>query len=606
MHTTKANRNMKFSDAGGFKQMFIRGSKLESTGQVIAQLMERSGDFSQSEIEAFQQYASNRGRRGIESQELKTHLKPLNQLTFDSVESAFNALRLEVETDGELRQGGQGTVDIVTLNGQPYALKTLNSDNVTSLRLVGPDGKQVEREPEYGLARPASVYQDQYNEGLLLQEHKEGDLGTDNDQPAQFVYREDKSSVSSNGNKNSWVPDNLLSPRVLKELGLYDSMFSEPEMQAPPGKVLYEPWNFQVYNHIATEEKGADHDPEDINQGIAGLGYQGQNEVSKDESKVPGNLLKESELNPQPAASDSPRTEIKLARTRGLDIVARMKDLDQVVKPSHYLITETKANRDIRVHVVEGHQTLKSWAKTQSPNSIFTVSQYLMPVAPGKELIKYQQDGSVESMNFKRRDLPDIARSMASLLEKMWEHGFIDGDIKPENLMWDPSSKTLRAIDIDSFQKMSKKDGSLVQPGTGTHIYLHPNAITYREQPEKSPTLGRDLFSAGMVMLEAALRSRGDDQWADAITLADAGRSIEARREQSAKTLPGTLDNMRKDLNFANDSVEDFAILCIKTSLDYENKRVDRGNTRFERYSENAGPGHPMLILKQHPLIRAR
>jgi DNA-binding MltR family transcriptional regulator len=94
------------------------------------------------------------------------------------------------------------------------------------------------------------------------------------------------------------------------------------------------------------------------------------------------------------------------------------------------------------------------------------------------------------------------------------------------------------------------------------------------------------------------------------------GLTIRARiayvRVTNASSLLETLDNMKTQLNFADDGVEDFAILCIKTSLDYEKQRVANGVDRFDRfdrferfelYDEQAGPNHPMSILKQNPLI---
>jgi hypothetical protein len=60
---------------------------------------------------------------------------------------------------------------------------------------------------------------------------------------------------------------------------------------------------------------------------------------------------------------------------------------------------------------------------------------------------------------------------------------------------------------------------------------------------------------------------------------------------------------MKARLKFADGGVEDFAILCIKTSLEYEAQRVESGVKKFERYSDDAGPDHPMNKLKRHPLM---
>jgi len=518
MHTTKANRNMKFSDAGGFKQMFISGSKLETTGRVIAQLMERSGDFTPSEIKAFKDYASDRGERGIESRQLATYLTPLKQATYASSEEALQALGVTVKKT--LGEGIQGSVSQVMVKGQPAALKTLSTPEI--LRLDKTDGMPAgqARKDEYGL--PGNVK-----------------AGTQLKVPNQYKI----------GN--------------IKEEDPNDSEYSdEDEGNAIPA--IYKKYGM---DHAAFDDKA------ELGDG------------------------------PEPAASYSAKTDIKLARTLGIGSLARMKDLDQVVQPSHYLITETSADGSSQVHVVQGNRALKNWIKTQSPDSEFEVKQYLMPLAAGKQLLAIK--GRSAELNFKRQDLPDIARSMASLLEKMWQHGFIDGDIKPENLMWDPASKTLRAIDIDSFQKMSKKGGALPELGFQTPAFTHPNAIRFSKSPAKQPTLGRDLFSAGMVILEAALRSGGHGDEADRITLAGSQgiNKTMYQRATSDKTLPTTLDAMKKDLNLANGGVEDFAMLCIKTALKYEEDRLAQGINRFERYDANAGPYHPMSILKQHPLM---
>jgi serine/threonine protein kinase len=457
MHTTKANRRMKFSDAGGFKQKFIRGSKLESTGRVIAQLMERSREFSQKEIDAFKQYASTRGRAGIESEHLATYLTPLDQATYTSTEKALQALGVNSDQALTLGTGGQGSVTQVMMNDQPYALKTFVKGQIPKVEVV----------PEQDPSGPV-----------------------------------------------------------------------EPPL-----------------------------------------------------------------ISSQPEASDSAKTEIKLARTRGIGVVARMKDLDQIVQPSVYLISEWAERRGnlpySRVHIVKGGRALKDWAKTQPTHgSEFTVKQYLMPLAAGKQLMTYNKDTNKFETGFSQEELPSVARSMVRLLEQMWRHGFVNGDIKPENLFWDASSKTLRAIDIDSFQKVSKKDGSaLPEGGLTTWPYTHPAVLQ-----EKKATLGRDLFSAGMVLLEAALRSRGEASEARRILLTGVAdfNFLAMRRNQN---LPDILDKMKARLNFADGGVEDFAILCIKTSLDYEEQRSAQGVNHFERYGDNAGANHPMSILKGHPLM---
>jgi hypothetical protein len=562
MHTSKADRFMKFSDAGGFKQMFISGTKLESTGTVIAQLMERSGDFTDKQIEDFKEYASNRGRRGIESQELTTHLKPLKQSTFSTTEAALKALGVTGHQD--LDSGGQGSVSKVSMRGQAFAMKTLNTPEALKL-------ETVKRAPENAstLLKPASPDTHQDKTGQLIREQNRASSDFD-DHQRWNPKGAHSDSISSNGSEDRQFED--LTAFIFKHSPAFMNQFERPEDEP------------ESPAHDGGRASAAEHGVENA---LPAFNY--KPEVLDDE--------------PQAGATDIAKTEIKIVRTPGIATLARMKDLDQVVQPSHYLITETSRNGTSRVHVVEGGRALKDWAKTQATGSSFKVTQYLMPLAAGKELIKFKDDGSVESMNFKRRDLPDIARSMASLLEKMWQHGFVDGDIKPENLMWDPSSKTLRAIDIDTFQKVSKKPGSAMPTsGDGTLYYTHPNNLYGHEK--KPTTLGRDLFASGMVMLEAALRAGGHNEDADRIMLAHENeKRIRYLRTTYGHTLPEEIGNLKKKLNLADRGVEDFAMLCIKTALEYEEKRLAQGINRFERYDENAGPDHPMSILKRHPLM---
>jgi len=459
MHTSKANRRMKFSDAGGFKQKFIRGSKLETTGQVIAQLMERSREFSLKEIDAFKLYASTRGRAGIESRQLATYLTPLDQATYTSTEEALQALGVNSDQALTLGAGGQGSVTQVMMNDQPYALKTFTKGKI-------------------------------------------------------------------------------------------------PKVEVVPGQ-------------------------------------------------DPSGPVEPPLISSQPEASDSAKPEIKLARTPGIGALARMKDLDQIVQPSVYLISEWAEPRDnlpySRVHIVKGGRALKDWARTQpTQGSKFKVEQYLMPLAAGKQLMTYNKEtNKFETAGFSQEELPSVARSMVRLLEQMWRHGFVNGDIKPENLFWDASSKTLRAIDIDTFQKVSKKDGSALQEGGyGTYPYTHPAVLQ-----GKKATLGRDLFSAGMVLLEAALRSRGEDSEARRILVDGVENETKRTFLRNTRTLPDIVNTMKTRLNFADGGVEDFAILCIKTSLDYEEQRSAQGVNHFERYGDNAGANHPMSILKAHPLM---
>jgi serine/threonine protein kinase len=625
MHTSKADRGMKFSDAGGFKQMFIKGAKLERTGTVIAQLMENSGRFTEDEINAFKQYAGRRNTAGIESRRLAEFLAPLKQSTFSTTEAALKSLGVTGhDASGQLGKGAQGTVKKVMVNGQPYALKVLEKVeslypgefiNPGELKLAGADGKPIDAASRADARRSFEVLSEDSTAGKKSPLNGAKDSSNSNYDNALRVHNsymspDDSSSETSYDGRDSdqWMKGQF-------------NQFLQQQLGAGFGQVAKD--FGQVANDKSSDSSDLESDDESAHiQLKTGAGTNpdplpsGQNGRIVSEVSVPANdspkVGSHVDSVQQPDAGEKTgKSEIKLARTMGIGSVARMKDLTQVVQPSHYFITEYNPNlKEPRVHVVEGGRALKDWAKSQDTGSAFEVTQYLMPLAAGKQLMEF---GNSVEKNFKREDLPAVARSMTGLLEQMWRHGFVDGDLKPENLMWDASTKTLRAIDIDSFQKASKKAGSAL-PGRGvlTIAYAHPQAISN----VKPPTLGRDLFSAGMVMLEAALRAKGHDGEADSITLCDgqpmgkakyigAGRGPALLGKENAKGEyeGGTLDNMKARLKFADGGVEDFAILCIKTSLTYENEREGKGITSFERYSDAAGPDHPLNILKRHPLM---
>lgn len=370
MHTSKANRFMKFSDAGGFKQIFISGSKLQRTGEVIAQLMRQSGKFSDEQVKAFQDYAAGRGRAGIESRELATYLAPvaagvdergqlgapsvspeqapaavvvpLNQSTFATTDEALKALGVAVQNDpsAELGNGGQGTVSKVLLNGAPYVLKTMNK--AETVGLAGPDGKMIEREPDNAARswQPASSNSKPGNQGLLLQKKIEADSVYDKHPPADL--------------KNSYMRSSV------------------PKSDAESSRALSYAYNnigaaFSGSSVVSNDEQDvafqqASHDSRSHEKLVTQHELRQQPAINPQHEPDPSPLIQ-----PQPQAQDSAKPDIKLARTLGIGSVARMKDLKQVVQPSHYLITETTANGDSRVHVVEGGERSRTGPRRRPP-----------------------------------------------------------------------------------------------------------------------------------------------------------------------------------------------------------------------------------------------
>lgn len=82
---------------------------------------------------------------------------------------------------------------------------------------------------------------------------------------------------------------------------------------------------------------------------------------------------------------------------------------------------------------------------------------------------------------FREREVKDIARELLKLISKMHKKKIIHGDLKPENIVYDPASRTLSLIDFE---------------GKHTKEYSSPEQIF----PGKTVTCKTDLWSLGVVL----------------------------------------------------------------------------------------------------------
>ncbi len=190
------------------------------------------------------------------------------------------------------------------------------------------------------------------------------------------------------------------------------------------------------------------------------------------------------------------------------------------------------------------------------------------------------------------------------LLKGMARHGFIHGDIKPANLMWDAKSKKLQLIDNDNLVKVSKNKGSVVPKGLGayTSTYLNPVVTnpTYRDelsiaiQPKHAQLgLGRDLYAMGLVLLETSLRASGErhedtekKMWE--LTL---GGSLAQLSSRSIQDQIKSITNTQVEAN----TVQDFARTCLIKALEFEQGRIDRKDFGFNRSPD----GPEMTLLRE-------
>jgi hypothetical protein len=297
---------------------------------------------------------------------------------------------------------------------------------------------------------------------------------------------------------------------------------------------------------------------------------------------------------PEPKSSSGPVPGQKLARV-GVANAARVKDLPQVITPTVYVVRELASNGTQTYHAVAGQQRLKDWARTQQADSKFEVAGLLMPKAAGKNPIEYPKPARAEDdypppkMNVSRSDLKPMAQSAMSMLTGLASHGFIHGDIKPENLVWDSKTKSLQLIDNDGLQKVSKKPGSQVseETGVGSLTYLNPVLYATRpdlDQEEARLGIGRDLFAMGMVLLEASMRARGQGARADELMN---GLTFSNRPPKQAiyQMASGKYEDGLETLKAENlTPIEAFARSCIVKSIEHEQARLAKQDFGFERY----------------------
>jgi serine/threonine protein kinase len=241
----------------------------------------------------------------------------------------------------------------------------------------------------------------------------------------------------------------------------------------------------------------------------------------------------------------------------------------------------------------------------------------LMPKAAGKNPLEYSvekarkgDDGDTEHVksNVSRSDLKPMAQSALNLIKGLAKHGFIHGDIKPENLFWDAKTKALQLIDNDGLQKVSKKAGSVVPKGLGalTLAYLHP--LAYHKKflhapggPGKNAQLGlgRDLYAMGLVMLEASLLAEGmsGEEVQGVMESITHGHQPVAKIEYLLAT--NSIEDRIKTLNgiegMKAGGMAEFARKCIIKALEFEQERV---GPEEESESDDGSEGRQSVSAK--------
>jgi hypothetical protein len=617
LHTSSADRDLKFKNAGAFKQMFLAGDKLKRSGEVIEQLL-RSAGLSEAKTKAFHAYVEKRGNSGVEAQQVLKYIDTLRAevgwTPRDALEKFGVTLNQNDRAEGrKLGKGAQGEAVVVRYRGEDYVYKQAvkEGESLGSLDLThnGPAGKQ------------AKVAQQQARRSF---EYFDPDEKSDvpNKGPTQLggkqlqLQRQNSYQLSESPDDESQGGDSR-----------YDNSPNPTFRNFLMGRMGLKAEDFPDFGNRFSRQSFNDEAPVATQKPQAPVQTHAQPLIIEEESSpqslaagldLDQSIAQAQQLEPGQGAGaaqpSEPVSTTTLART-GLGVVARVKDLPQVITPSVYVIEESVPGEWARYHAVAGQQQLKDWARTQQPGSSFEVVGMLMPKAKGASPIEYPKARKDEDpdppprLNVARSDLKAMAQSSLELLKGLASHGFIHGDVKPENLVWDPKAKNLQLIDNDGLRKVSKAPGSEVEKGLSsfTLIYTSPVVWDPRYSAGKSAQagLGRDLFSIGMVLLEASLMARGET---DKANLLMGGLTFGGHTEEQAKywmSIGKYEDGVEalKNESFPPGSVEAFARSCIIRSIEHEQARLDRQDFGFERYT--AGNDQHLLAELERELAAA-
>lgn len=617
LHTSSADKELKFKNAGAFKRMFLTGEKLKRSGEVIEQLL-RSAGLSEAKAKAFHAYVEKRGTSGVEAQQVLKYIDTLRAevgwTPREALEKFGVTLNQNDRAEGrKLGEGAQGEAVVVRYRGEDYVYKQAlkEGESLASLDLThsGPAGKQAKVAQQQ--ARRSFEYVDLDekpdipNKGpkpldgkqLQLQRqnsYQRSESSDDESQDGDSLYANSPNPIFRNflmgqmGLKADDFPD---SGNRLSRQSFNDEVPVAPQKPQAPAQAPAQP--LIIEEEPSHQSRAAGLDPEQPS--------------AQAQQLAPGQGVGSAQpIEPVPTT--------KLART-GLGVAARVKDLPQVITPSVYVIEESVPGEWARYHAVAGQQQLKDWARTQQPGSSFEVVGMLMPKAKGASPIEYPKARKDEDpdppprLNVARSDLKAMAQSSLELLKGLASHGFIHGDVKPENLVWDPKAKNLQLIDNDGLRKVSKAPGSEVEKGLSSFTLMYTNPVVwdrrYSAGKNAQAGLGRDLFSIGMVLLEASLLARGETDKADQLM---GGLTFGSQTPTKAvyQMASGNYKNgveALKNETFPPGSVEAFARSCIIRSIEYEQARLERQDFGFDRYS--AGNDQHLLAQLERELAAA-
>lgn len=632
LHTTDDSKTLKFKSAGSFKTFFLNKQKLSNTAQVVTDLLRRAG-CPEDQVRNFQQYADARSRQrlGVEVSEVRRYAA----MTLQNLVAG-------VKPDQSVGEGAFGKGYLVQAGDKQMFLKIFKSDSERTL-------------PQIQLAKahsPAPVLrggqaagedeQERVNDGKIEQQRDL--LGSEVSQE-QHSVKDSASEFSRIGAQGEvrgveeGREKSIRQPQPSEgKIGLSDDNDDDQDSGSIYDRKALEHFQHASYSFDSDEDEieslrnsskplnGIENDDyeelfdEKFNrqQENDNVSYHQSIRSSSESSQYPdqnasraGSLyIRQQALDPppepkreRPAALPAGPTKAGLARS-GIGNNTRVKDIDQLVVPTRYLL-EIEKNSKKTVEEMTGAQ-LKARAKAPhgfDPDATIRVIATLSPKAEGvvlaKENAATESAESTESAGttltlLTNEQLKQVAGSGLKLLKDMAAHGFVHGDIKGNNLIFDKEHGILRAIDTDNLQKISKHNNWADPEGAGTRtpLYAHPRLVSIANfrQVANPIGLGRDLYAFGAVLLEMSLEGSAREELQEKL----AGVSWRTT---------GTLIAYLEAKKFPEDSVADFASKCMIAAILHEEGLAREGRQGFfDRWSAG-NLGHPLNVLASHPAL---
>ncbi|KAL5533570.1 hypothetical protein ACEPAG_30 [Sanghuangporus baumii] len=137
------------------------------------------------------------------------------------------------------------------------------------------------------------------------------------------------------------------------------------------------------------------------------------------------------------------------------------------------------------------------------PTKVVEVSGYSVAFLPfGGDALLYSwglQDGPAGHET-------EIAWDLLTIISRLHDLHIAHLDIKPTNILWDPSTRSIRVIDFDSSEKLDPNGSRKVKGVSGTSGYAAPE-VELEVGHEYDPFLA-DAFSCGLVLSDVVMSEK--------------------------------------------------------------------------------------------------